>query len=200
MNLIHFALDAVRCRPAFGVVASARVYSQSTEVRACDAFEMGFAADLLAHLAECDERRLHLDLGFASLFAYCTKSLGFCEATAWRRITAARVCRRFPEAFAASPPCRICDSGAAPTTSGTRKTASAGRGFAPRWPSHLGPIWPTAEQRRNPTNHESVPVPVPRRENAGTHMFGVLECLVGAGLHRRTHQETFVDANDGLRR
>jgi len=57
-------------------------------------------ADLLAHLAECDERRLHLDLGFASLFAYCTESLGFCEATAWRRITAARVCRRFPEAFA----------------------------------------------------------------------------------------------------
>lgn len=43
MSLIHFALDAVRRRPAFGVVASARVYSQSTEVRACDAFEMGFA-------------------------------------------------------------------------------------------------------------------------------------------------------------
>ena len=57
-------------------------------------------ADLLAHLAECDERRLHLDLGFPSLFAYCTESLGFCEATAWRRISAARVCRRFPEAFA----------------------------------------------------------------------------------------------------
>src|SRR5262249_51586137 len=57
-------------------------------------------ADLLAHLAECDERRLHLDLGFPSLFAYCTESLGFCEATAWRRITAARVCRRFPQAFA----------------------------------------------------------------------------------------------------
>src|SRR5262245_20708244 len=60
----------------------------------------GLTADLLAHLAECDERRLHLDLGFPSLFAYCTESLGFCEATAWRRITAARVCRRFPEAFA----------------------------------------------------------------------------------------------------
>ena len=32
-------------------------------------------ADLLAHLAECDERRLYLDLGFPSLFAYCTESL-----------------------------------------------------------------------------------------------------------------------------
>src|SRR5262245_7336404 len=60
----------------------------------------GLTADLLAHLGECDERRLHLDLGFPSLFAYCTESLGFCEATAWRRITAARVCREFPEAFA----------------------------------------------------------------------------------------------------
>ena len=55
---------------------------------------------MLAHLAECDERRLHVDLGFPSLFAYCIESLGFCEATAWRRITAARMCRRFPEAFA----------------------------------------------------------------------------------------------------
>jgi hypothetical protein len=56
-------------------------------------------AELLAHLAECDERELPLALGFSSLFAYCTESLGFCEATAWRRVTAARVCRRFPEAF-----------------------------------------------------------------------------------------------------
>src|ERR1051325_1630692 len=57
-------------------------------------------ADLLAYLAECDDRQLHLDLGFPSLFAYCTESLGFCESKAGRRITAARVCRRFPEAFA----------------------------------------------------------------------------------------------------
>jgi 5-methylcytosine-specific restriction endonuclease McrA len=56
-------------------------------------------AELLAHLAECDERRLHLELGFPSMFAYVTEALGFCEATAWRRVAAARVCRRFPEAL-----------------------------------------------------------------------------------------------------
>ena len=57
-------------------------------------------SDLLAHLAELDERRLYLDLGFTSLFAYCTEALGFCKSSAGRRITAARVCRKYPEAFA----------------------------------------------------------------------------------------------------
>src|SRR4051812_28911001 len=56
-------------------------------------------ADVLAHLAELDERRLYLELGFSSLFAYCTESLGMDESSAGRRITAARVCRKFPEVF-----------------------------------------------------------------------------------------------------
>jgi hypothetical protein len=57
-------------------------------------------ADVLAHLAELGERRLYLELGFSSLFAYCTESLGMSESAAGRRIAAARVCRRYPEAFA----------------------------------------------------------------------------------------------------
>jgi hypothetical protein len=35
--------------------------------------ENDLMSDLLAHLAELDERRLYLDLGFTSLFAYCTE-------------------------------------------------------------------------------------------------------------------------------
>src|SRR5471030_1698840 len=62
--------------------------------------ENDLMSDLLAHLAELDERRLYLDLGFSSLFAYCTEALGFCKSSAGRRITAARVCRKYPEAFA----------------------------------------------------------------------------------------------------
>jgi hypothetical protein len=58
------------------------------------------ASDLLAHLAEVDERRLHVELGFSSLFAYCTERLGMSESVAGRRITAARVCRKFPQVFA----------------------------------------------------------------------------------------------------
>jgi hypothetical protein len=56
-------------------------------------------SDLLACLAELDERRLYLDLGYTSLFAYCTEALGFCKSSAGRRIAVARVCRRFPGAF-----------------------------------------------------------------------------------------------------
>jgi HNH endonuclease len=56
-------------------------------------------AELLAHLAEMDRRRLHLDLGYSSLFAYCIEKLRLSEPAAGRRIAAARVCRRFPEAF-----------------------------------------------------------------------------------------------------
>jgi hypothetical protein len=56
--------------------------------------------DALAHLAELEERKLHLELGFTSTFAYCVEALGMSEGAAGRRVTGARVCRRFPEAFA----------------------------------------------------------------------------------------------------
>jgi hypothetical protein len=56
-------------------------------------------AEVLAHLAGLEERRLHLELGFASLFAYCVEALGMSEGAAGRRVAAARVCRRFPNAF-----------------------------------------------------------------------------------------------------
>ena len=68
----------------------------STLVRRSDEI----ASDLLAHLAEVDERRLHVELGFSSLFAYCTEHLRMSESVAGRRITAARVCRKFPQVFA----------------------------------------------------------------------------------------------------
>src|SRR6187401_2432413 len=58
------------------------------------------AAQVLAHLVELEERMLHLELGYRSLFAYCVEALGMSEGTAGRRVTAARMCRRFPEAFA----------------------------------------------------------------------------------------------------
>jgi len=56
-------------------------------------------AQLLAHLVELEERMLHLELGFSSLFAYCVEALRMSEGSAGRRVTAARVCRQFPGAF-----------------------------------------------------------------------------------------------------
>ena len=59
-------------------------------------------ARLLAHLAEVEERRLHLDMGYSSLFVYCTKRLGLSEDEAARRIEVSRLARRHPDIF-----CRI---------------------------------------------------------------------------------------------
>jgi hypothetical protein len=56
-------------------------------------------SDLLAHLAELDQRGLCLELGYSSLFAYCREALGFSKSSAGRRIAAARICRKYPEAF-----------------------------------------------------------------------------------------------------
>lgn len=55
--------------------------------------------DLIAHLAEMDERRLHLTEGCSSLFTYCTEVLHFSEHAAYNRIECARAARRFPLVF-----------------------------------------------------------------------------------------------------
>ena len=54
-------------------------------------------ADLLAHLAEVDARRLYLDEACSSMFVYCVQVLHFAEAVAYKRIAAARAARRHPE-------------------------------------------------------------------------------------------------------
>jgi hypothetical protein len=56
-------------------------------------------AELLAHLCEVEDRRLHLDAGYPSLFAYCVARLGFTEDEAYRRINVARLARRAPIVF-----------------------------------------------------------------------------------------------------
>jgi hypothetical protein len=52
--------------------------------------------DIVAHLGEVDERRIHVARGFSSLFEYCIKELGFSEDEAYRRIEVARMARRYP--------------------------------------------------------------------------------------------------------
>src|SRR5262245_16171616 len=59
--------------------------------------ERSATVELVARLAELDERRLYLGLGFPSLFAYCTSVLKLSEHEAYNRIEAARAVRRQPE-------------------------------------------------------------------------------------------------------
>lgn len=50
----------------------------------------------ITHLMEFDARKLHLGMGFGSLFAYCTEVLRFSENETCNRIRAARAARKFP--------------------------------------------------------------------------------------------------------
>ena len=53
-------------------------------------------AALIAHLAEFEDRGLHLAAGFPSLFMYCTEVLRLSEHETYNRIEVARLGRKFP--------------------------------------------------------------------------------------------------------
>ena len=53
-------------------------------------------ADLLAHLAEVDARRIYRERACSSLYAYCVYELRLSEDEAQRRTKAARAAREFP--------------------------------------------------------------------------------------------------------
>jgi hypothetical protein len=54
-------------------------------------------ASLLAHLAEVEARGIHRTRACASLYTYCIYELRFSEDEAFRRVSAARLVRRYPE-------------------------------------------------------------------------------------------------------
>src|SRR5439155_715787 len=58
--------------------------------------ERDVTAELIAHLAEIEERGLHRAAGFGSMFEYCREVLRLSEHAAYGRIEAARAARRFP--------------------------------------------------------------------------------------------------------
>jgi 5-methylcytosine-specific restriction endonuclease McrA len=56
-------------------------------------------AKIVLYLAEIEERHLHLQAGFSSMFEFCVKKLGLGEGEAFRRIVAARLRKRFPAVY-----------------------------------------------------------------------------------------------------
>jgi hypothetical protein len=69
------------------------------DLRSLLARERAATAELLAHLAELDDRRLYAAAGHPSMFAWCVEELHLSEDSAFKRIRAARVARRFPVVF-----------------------------------------------------------------------------------------------------
>ncbi len=64
-------------------------------------------AELLAHVAEVDARRLYLPAAYPSMFAYCVGELRLSEEAAFKRIHAARTARRFPAIYQAGADGRL---------------------------------------------------------------------------------------------
>ena len=60
------------------------------------AHERDLQVEFLTHLADFDRRQLYLELGYSSLFDFCTRALGLLAGAAYRRIVGARLLRRFP--------------------------------------------------------------------------------------------------------
>ena len=71
------------------------------DLRSLLARERVTTAELLAHLAEVDARRLYAPAGYPSMFAWCVEELRLSEDAAYKRIQAARTARRFPVIFSA---------------------------------------------------------------------------------------------------
>ena len=66
------------------------------DLRSLLARERAATAELLAHLAEVDARRLYAPAGYPSMFAWCVEELHLSEDAAFKRIRAARAARQFP--------------------------------------------------------------------------------------------------------
>lgn len=58
-------------------------------------------ANLLAHMAEVDARRLYAPAGYSSMHAYCVGRLGLSDDAAWKRLQVAKKARGFPQIYIA---------------------------------------------------------------------------------------------------
>src|SRR5262249_30252730 len=68
-------------------------------------------AEMLAHIAEVDSRKLYLPAAFPSMYAYCLGELHMSEDAAFKRIRAARAASQFPAVFASLSDGRLHLSG-----------------------------------------------------------------------------------------
>src|SRR5436190_17523108 len=73
--------------------------------------ERAETAEVLVRLAEVEARHLHLAAGYPSMHAWCIGELNMSRQTAFKRLTAARVARRFPAIFEAVAERRLHLSG-----------------------------------------------------------------------------------------
>jgi 5-methylcytosine-specific restriction endonuclease McrA len=81
------------------------------ELSAAAANEKQATAELVAHIAEFDERKLYLPAAYPNMFAYCVGELGLSEDATAKRLQVARVSRRCPDVLEALSQGRVHLSG-----------------------------------------------------------------------------------------
>jgi len=59
--------------------------------------ERRISVKILHHLMEVERGRIHLDMGYASLFVFLTKHLKYSDGSAYRRIEAMKILRDVPD-------------------------------------------------------------------------------------------------------
>ena len=59
--------------------------------------ERRISVKILRHLMEVEKRRIHLDMGYSSLFVFLTKHLKYSDGSAYRRIEAMKILRDVPD-------------------------------------------------------------------------------------------------------
>jgi hypothetical protein len=80
-------------RTDLGLLSAGELTSRLYSLRAA---ERKLIVEFLGYLGELDARKIYLELGFSSTFAFCTDHLGLSKSSAYRRTTAARLMVRFP--------------------------------------------------------------------------------------------------------
>lgn len=67
------------------------------EIKEKVANERELLIEILHYLLEIEERKIYLEMGYSSLFAFVTEELGYSEASAQRRIQAMRLIKDVPQ-------------------------------------------------------------------------------------------------------
>lgn len=124
-----------RARPLFF-----RVYSKGMQIhntlsdselisttKSLAAEERSLTARVLTYLEEIERRKLHLSMGFASLFDFCLRELSYSRDEAYYRINAMRLSREVPEAVAAIEDGKLSLTNVARAQSFFRKEKKEGR-------------------------------------------------------------------------
>ena len=95
MNAVSIVADSIRLSEKY--YANLPGISLNNRLLRLRNSEREIVSEIIQGLSEMHSRRLYLELGYSSLFDYCTRGLGYSESGAYRRISVAKCVLSMPE-------------------------------------------------------------------------------------------------------